>query len=74
MYEGGILGLLNYPMSSLEGYHEGLPKLSGLGIEALFPGHGLFTLKNGRDVIDAGLKKLDSIFVPHSVKQTFNSP
>ena len=74
VYEGGILGLLNYPMSSLEGYREGLPKLSGLEVDGLFPGHGLFTLKNGQDTIDAGLKKLDSIFVPHSVKQTLISP
>lgn len=71
VYNGGVLGLLNYPMSSLEEYHEGLPKLRGLGVDGLFPGHGLFTLKNGQEHIDAGLKQLDSIFVPHSVQQTF---
>ncbi|MFC1650900.1 MBL fold metallo-hydrolase [Candidatus Latescibacterota bacterium] len=74
VYEGGVIGLLNYPMSSLEWYHAGLPKLKGLGVEGLYPGHGLFSVKNGQVTIDAGLKQLDSIFVPHSVKQTLKSP
>ena len=73
VYHGGVIGLLNYPMSSLEDYHIGLPKLKGLDVEGLFPGHGLFCLKNGQEIIDTGLKQLDSIFVPHSVKQTFLS-
>lgn len=69
LYFGGVIGLLNYPMSNLEGYHIGLPKLKGLNIEGLFPGHGLFCLKNGQSHIDAALKQLDSIFVPVSVGQ-----
>ncbi|MBT4483347.1 MAG: MBL fold metallo-hydrolase [Candidatus Latescibacteria bacterium] len=69
VYAGGIIGLLNYPMSSLEGYHEGLPKLKNLDIDALFPGHRMFTLSSGQGVIDAGLKHLDGIFVPPSVGQ-----
>lgn len=73
VYHGGVIGLLNYPMSSLEDYHAGLPKLKELGVDGLFPGHGLFCLKNGQEIIDAGLKQLDSIFVPHSVKQSFIS-
>ena len=71
VYDGGVIGLLNYPMSSLEDYHVGLPKLKGLDVDGLFPGHGIFCLKNGQETIEAGLKQLDSIFVPHSVKQTF---
>ncbi len=71
--QGGVLGILNYPMSSVADYHVGLPKLQGLNIEGFFPGHGLFCLKNGQEHIDAGLKQLDSIFVPQSVKQSFSS-
>ena len=73
IFEGGVIGLLNYPMSNLEDYHVGLPKLKGLGVDSLFPGHGLFCLKNGQAIIDAGLEKLHCIFVPHSVGQTFSS-
>lgn len=71
LYDGGVIGLLNFPMSSLADYQVGLPKLAGLGIEALFPAHGMFTLSNGQATIDLALRQLDSIFVPHSVKQTF---
>lgn len=73
VYSGGVLGVLNYPMSSIAEYHEGLPKLNGLGIEGFFPGHRMFTLKNGQAVIDDGLAQLDSIFAPQSVGQTFRS-
>jgi len=71
--EGGILGLINYPMCSIHDYHIGFPKLANLGIEGLFPGHGLFMLKNGQDHIDKGLASLDSIFMPPSVGQTISS-
>ena len=73
IYYGGVIGLLNFPMSNLQDYHVGLPKLKGLEVDALLPGHGLFCLKNGQDIINTGLKQLDSIFVPHSVKQTLIS-
>ena len=72
-FSGGVIGLLNYPMSSLEDYHTGLPKLKGLKVDGLFPGHGIFTQKNGQDSIDAAIQQLDSIFVPNSVGQSFIS-
>jgi hydroxyacylglutathione hydrolase len=68
-YFGGVIGLLNYPMSSMEDYHKGLPKLKGLGVEGLFPGHGIFCIKNGQTVVDAAIAQLDNIFVPQSVGQ-----
>ena len=73
VYYEGIIGLLNYPMSSLMDYHKGLPKLKGLGVDALFPGHGLFCLKNGQDHIDRALSNLDIIFVPPSVGQVIST-
>lgn len=71
---GGVVGLINYPMCSIANYHIGLPKLKGLGIDGLFPGHGIMCLKNGQDHIEAAIKSLDSIFMPQSVGQTFVSP
>ena len=70
---GGVLGLINYPMCSIEDYHTGLPKLKNLGVAGLFPGHGVFTLQNGQSHIDMAIKQLDSIFMPHSVAQTITS-
>ncbi len=73
VYEGGTLGLLNYPMNSVHDYHVGLPKLKDLEIDGLFPGHGLFTLKNGQEHINKGLENLDSIFIPPSVGQSIST-
>ena len=70
---GGVVGLINYPMSSIEDYHTGLPKLKDLGIDGLFPGHGILMLKNGQSHIDTALKQLDSIFMPQSVGQMITS-
>ena len=68
-YYGGVLGLLNYPMSSMEWYHQGLPKLKGLGAEGLYPGHGILCIRNGQAAVDAALGQLNNIFVPQSVGQ-----
>lgn len=69
-YYGGVIGLLNYPMSSLEWYHQGLPKLKGLDVEGLYPGHGIICIRNGQAVVEAALNQLHNIFVPQSVGQT----
>ena len=67
---GGILGLLNYPGSNLLDYHASLPRLSGIGIDGLFPGHGFFCIKGGQAVIDAAIKNLKAgVFVPYCVGQ-----
>lgn len=66
---GGLLGLLNYPMCSLDLYHTGMAKLKNLGIDALIPSHGLFCLKNGQAQIDKAIKSLDNIFVPYNIGQ-----
>jgi glyoxylase-like metal-dependent hydrolase (beta-lactamase superfamily II) len=68
-YFGGVIGLLNYPMSSMEWYHQGLPKLAGLPVDGLYPGHGIICIRNGRNVVDAAMNQLHNIFVPQSVGQ-----
>ena len=42
VYYEGIIGLLNYPMSSHMDYHKGLPKLKDLDIDGFYPGHRVF--------------------------------
>jgi len=69
-YWGGVLGMLNYPGSDLREYHRSLPRLQDLGIEGLYPGHGLFCMTGGQTVIDASIKNLKAgVFVPFSVGQ-----
>ena len=71
---GGVVGMINYPWSSLEDFHTGLPRLLGRDIDALFPGHGYFCLRNGQTSIDDACRKLRTIFVPQLVGQIHDCP
>ncbi len=66
---GGEIGLLNWPDSNLEMYRRDRYKLESLGVDALYPGHKLFVIRNGQAEIDKALSQLDRIFVPISVGQ-----
>lgn len=66
---GGVLGLLNFPGSSLEGYRNALAKLRGLRVEGFFPSHSLFTVSNGQEHIDRALERMKSAYVPPTVGQ-----
>ena len=64
VFFNGIIGLLNCYGSSLEAYRENMGKLSNLGIDALMPGHGLFTVRGGQAHIDKAVEALQELFVP----------
>ncbi len=61
---GGKVMLLNCVGSSLAGYRENLRKLSGLAVEALFPGHLRFVLQNGQEDIDQAVRALEKSLWP----------
>ena len=61
---GGKIMLLNCIGSSLADYRENLKKLSGLGVEALFPGHKRFVLERGQEDIDAAVRALEKSLWP----------
>jgi len=69
IFYGGIVGLINTPDSSLHAYREDLPKLAGLGLDVLLPGHGLFTLAGGQRHIDVAIGELNKGFVPRTIGQ-----
>ena len=69
LFYGGVLGLINADGSDLAAYRRDLPKLSGLRVDGLFPGHGLFTLAGGQRHIDCALEQLGKGFVPRMVGQ-----
>ena len=69
VFYGGVLGLINVDGSDLAGYRADLPKLADLGVEALLPAHGMFTLRFGQRHIDTAIAQLKKGFVPRMVGQ-----
>jgi len=66
---GGLIGLINFPGSTLDGYRNALPKLRNLNVDGFFPGHSLFTVRDGQRHIDKALERLKSPFVPPTIGQ-----
>lgn len=69
VFYGGVLGVINTLDSGMQGYRCDLPRLKNLGIEALFPGHGLFTLRDGQRHIDIALEQCARGFLPRQIGQ-----
>ncbi len=69
IFYGGVLGVINAEGSGMSGYRADLGKLTNLGIEGLFPGHGLFTLRNGQRHIDIAIEQVARGFVPRQIGQ-----
>lgn len=69
VFYGGILGVINAEGSGMEGYRADLHKLSGLGVEGLFPGHGLFTLCGGQRHLDCAIEQTRKGFVGRQIGQ-----
>jgi hydroxyacylglutathione hydrolase len=69
VFYGGVIGLINAPGSDMAGYRADLCKLSGRGIDALFPGHGLFTFEGGQRHIDCAVDLVRKGFIPRTVGQ-----
>jgi glyoxylase-like metal-dependent hydrolase (beta-lactamase superfamily II) len=60
---GGKILLLNCYGFDLKDYRKNIRKLAGLGIDMLFPGHGVFTIQNGQDHIDLLLEAFDKLLI-----------
>ncbi|MCC6453868.1 MAG: MBL fold metallo-hydrolase [Caldilineaceae bacterium] len=77
VFQNGLIGLINYAGSELAPYREFLPRLANRRVDALLPGHLLFTLRNGQQHIDLALEQMQRGFVPLSIGQLdviFRSP
>ena len=70
VFANGLIGLINYPGSSMDGYRANLSRLAGLKVEGLFPGHLLFSVRRGQRHIDIALERIKSGFVPPSIGQS----
>ena len=70
VFANGLIGLINYPGSSMDGYRANLSRLAGLKVEGLFPGHLLFSVRRGQRHIDIALERIKGGFVPPSIGQS----
>ena len=70
VFANGLIGLINYPGSSMDGYRANLSRLAGLKVEGLFPGHLLFSVRRGQRHIDIALERIKGGFIPPSIGQS----
>ncbi|MEM3873117.1 MAG: MBL fold metallo-hydrolase [Nitrososphaeria archaeon] len=64
VFFGGTIGLGNWPGSSLEEYRKNIGKLSNLSVDALLPGHFMWTLKDGQAHLNKAVENLKLAWVP----------
>jgi glyoxylase-like metal-dependent hydrolase (beta-lactamase superfamily II) len=66
VFYAGKLGLLNLDGCSLSDYRREFPKLAGLNIDMLLPGHGVFVLRRGQRHIERAIHKLSDFVMPET--------
>jgi len=64
VFFGGTIGLGNWPGSNLDDYRRSIGRLADLRIDALLPGHFLWTLKGGQEHLDKAIQNLKLAWVP----------
>jgi glyoxylase-like metal-dependent hydrolase (beta-lactamase superfamily II) len=67
VFSDGLISVLNIEGSSLTGYRRNLVALSGLAVDALMPGHGLFTTSGGQRHIDIAIESLGLLRPPRNI-------
>lgn len=64
VFLGGTIGLGNWLGSSLQSYRENISKLQDLMVDELYPGHMLWTLKEGQKHLLKAIENLSYGWVP----------
>jgi len=64
VFHGGTILLQNIHDCAVEALVASLRKLRGLGIDALFPGHFAFSLRDGQQHIERANLVLDRLLIP----------
>lgn len=70
VFAQGLIGLINYRGSTMEGYRANLSKLAGLNVDGLYPGHLLPSVRGGQRHIDIALTRIQGGFIPPSIGQS----
>ena len=64
LFHGGRIALQNTPDCDTSAHAGSLRRLAELDFDALLPGHGLFSLRDGRRHSDAAVRWLDRLLLP----------
>jgi len=64
VFVGGLIGLANIPGCELRAFREYLPRLAGLGVDAMFPGHLLWRLRDAQRHIDYAVEQIQLSRLP----------
>ncbi len=70
VFYGGALGLINADGCSLKDYRRDIEKIDRLKVDMLFPGHGVFILRNGYKHINRAARKLADFVMPETFFET----
>lgn len=64
LLHGGLISLQNIPGANLAAYSDSVIGLETLAVEGFFPGHGCFSLKNGKRHILQAAERFRSLGIP----------
>ncbi len=64
---GGFIDVINVPGCDLGAYREYLPRLAGLAVDAMFPGHLMWRLKDSQRHIDFAIAQLQFSRMPRNL-------
>lgn len=67
LFVGGRVSVINVPGCELAAYRRWVPRLAGLGIRALYPGHQAWCVKGGQRHIDAVIEQLRGSRLPRNL-------
>jgi hydroxyacylglutathione hydrolase len=67
VFHGGTVLLQNIHDCSVVALSASLRKLRGLGVDALFPGHLAFSVRDGQRHIESANRVLDTLLIPNQV-------
>jgi glyoxylase-like metal-dependent hydrolase (beta-lactamase superfamily II) len=60
----GTVGFGNWPGCNLDNYRNNIKRLAGLNVTALFPGHFMWTLKEGQSHLDRAIENFKGAWLP----------
>ncbi|MDL2271874.1 MBL fold metallo-hydrolase [Desulfovibrio sp. OttesenSCG-928-I05] len=60
----GYVSVINCPGCELSAYRENISTLHGLGVDALFPGHGTWTVRDGQKHLDTAIEHFSTSALP----------
>lgn len=64
VFINGNVGFGNWPGCNLDAYRNNIVRLTDLGVEQLFPGHFMWTLKDGQTHLDAAIQNFKGAWLP----------